>query len=224
RKHIAANLVAAQHTAAILTTFNEIDMSEIMKLRKKYKDAVLKKHGTSIGFVGAYALAAAKALTTYPLVNSMFTGEEIISRDFVDLSIAVATDRGLVVPVIRDVQKLDWIGFEKKLAEVAEKARAGKLSIPEMTGGTFTITNGGVFGSLLATPLLNMPQAAILGMHKIEDRPVVREGQIVIRPMMYVALSYDHRLLDGKEAVEFLVKIKECMENPSLMIDAGKLA
>lgn len=223
RKHIAANLVSAQHTAAILTTFNELDMTEVIKLRKQYKDSANKKHGVNIGMVGLFALATARALKTYPLINATFTGEEIIYRDFVDLSIAVATERGLVVPVLRDVDKMDWITFEKTLAAVADRARQGKLSIPEMTGGTFTITNGGVFGSLLATPLLNMPQSAILGIHKIEERPVVREGQIVIRPMMYVALSYDHRLIDGKEAIEFLVKVKEAIEKPSLIVNEKEL-
>ncbi|OGQ22804.1 MAG: hypothetical protein A3C46_04950 [Deltaproteobacteria bacterium RIFCSPHIGHO2_02_FULL_44_16] len=223
RKQIAQNLVTAQHTAAILTTFNEVDMSAITELRKKYKDSILKKHGVKIGMVGPFAMAAKRALLKYPLVNSTFTGEEIIKRDFIDLSIAVSTEKGLVVPVIKDLQGLDWIGFEKKLTELATKARDGKLSIPEMTGGTFTITNGGVFGSLLATPLLNMPQSAILGLHKIEDRPVALEGKVVVRPMMYIALSYDHRLLDGKDAIEFIVSIKEAIENPSLIIDESIL-
>lgn len=224
RKQIAANLVAAQHTAAILTTFNEIDMSAVVALRKKYKDKIEKKHGIKVGMVGLFALAAAQALKEHPTVNATFTGEDIIWRDFVDLSIAVSTERGLVVPVIRDVQKLNWIGFEKILADTAEKARTGKLSIPEMTGGTFTITNGGVFGSLLATPLLNMPQSAILGLHKIEDRPVAINGKVEVRPMMYVALSYDHRLLDGKESVQFLARIKALMENPSSWINEKDLA
>ena len=198
-------------------------MSAITELRKKYKDSILKKHGVKIGMVGPFAMAAKRALLKYPLVNSTFTGEEIIKRDFIDLSIAVSTEKGLVVPVIKDLQGLDWIGFEKKLTELATKARDGKLSIPEMTGGTFTITNGGVFGSLLATPLLNMPQSAILGLHKIEDRPVALEGKVVVRPMMYIALSYDHRLLDGKDAIEFIVSIKEAIENPSLIIDESIL-
>jgi len=193
-------------------------------LRKKYKDKVLEKHNARIGFMGAFGLACARALKTYPIVNSTFTGEEIIKRDFVDISVAVSTEKGLVAPVIRDVQNMSWIDFDNELAALAAKARDGKLSIPEMTGGTFTITNGGVFGSLISTPLLNMPQTAILGMHTIKNRAVVLDdGSIVARPMMYIALSYDHRLIDGKDAVQFLICVKESLEDPSLIIDEKTL-
>lgn len=218
RQQIAKNLVAAQHTAAILTTFNEVDMTAIMEFRKKNKDAFQAKHGVAPGMVGFFALAAARALKAFPLVNANFTGDEIIYNDFVDLSVAVSTDRGLVVPVLRDLQNLDLVGFEKALAILSEKARTGKLSIPDMTGGTFTISNGGVFGSLLSTPILNMPQSAILGLHKIEKRAIVVDDKIVVRPMMYLALSYDHRIIDGKEAVQFLVSIKESVENLDLIL------
>lgn len=218
RQQIAKNLVAAQHTAAILTTFNEVDMTAVMTFRKKNKDAFQAKHGVAPGMVGFFALAAVRALKAFPLVNANFTGEEIIYNDFVDLSVAVSTERGLVVPVLRDLQNMDLVSFEKALAALSEKARTGKLSIPDMTGGTFTISNGGVFGSLLSTPILNMPQSAILGLHKIEKRAVVVDDQIVIRPMMYLALSYDHRIIDGKEAVQFLVSIKESVENLNLII------
>ncbi|MBI4209092.1 MAG: 2-oxoglutarate dehydrogenase complex dihydrolipoyllysine-residue succinyltransferase [Deltaproteobacteria bacterium] len=223
RKQIAKNLVAAQQIAAILTTFNEVDMSAVMAFRNKYKESFKQRHGVSLGMVGVFAMAAARALKEFPVVNSMFAGEEIISRNFVDLSIAVSTERGLVVPVVRDVQSMNLSDFEKKLHELTEKARGGKLSIPEMTGGTFTVSNGGVFGSLLSTPILNTPQSAILGLHKIEERPVVVNGQIVIRPMMYLALSYDHRLIDGREAVLFLVKVKEGIENIDQMVSEKDL-
>jgi 2-oxoglutarate dehydrogenase E2 component (dihydrolipoamide succinyltransferase) len=223
RRQIAKNLVAAQQIAAILTTFNEVDMSAVVALRNKHKESFKQKHGVSLGMVGVFAIAAARALKEFPVVNSMFAGEEIVSRDFVDISIAVSTERGLVVPVVRDAQSMKLSDFEKKLHELTEKARAGKLSIPEMTGGTFTISNGGVFGSLLSTPILNTPQSAILGLHKIEERPVVVNGQMAIRPMMYLALSYDHRLIDGREAVLFLVKIKEGIENMDQIVDENDL-
>lgn len=223
RRQIAQNLVAAQHTAAILTTFNEADMSQLMAFRKKYKEKLKEKHGVSLGIVGLFALAAVRALKEYPLVNSTFTGEETITRDFVDISVAVSTERGLVVPVMRDVHKMNLIDFEKKLGELSEKAQQGKLSIPEMSGGTFTISNGGVFGSLLSTPILNMPQSAILGLHKTQDRPVAVNGKVEIRPMMYLALSYDHRLIDGRDAVLFLVKIKEGIEDLSLIVNEKDL-
>jgi 2-oxoglutarate dehydrogenase E2 component (dihydrolipoamide succinyltransferase) len=223
RRQIAQNLVAAQHTAAILTTFNEADMSQVMSFRKKYKEKFKEKHGISLGVVGLFALASVRALKEYPLVNSTFTGEEVISRDFVDISIAVSTERGLVVPVMRDVDQMNLVDFEKKLGELSEKAQQARLSIPEMSGGTFTISNGGVFGSLLSTPILNMPQSAILGLHKIQDRPVAVDGKVEIRPMMYMALSYDHRLIDGRDAVLFLVKIKEGIENLSLIVNEKEL-
>lgn len=223
RRQIAENLVMAQRTAAILTTFNEVDMTQVLEFRAKHKDDFKKKHGSSLGMVGFFAKACVRAIKELPLVNSTFTGDEVISRDFVDLSIAVSTERGLVVPVIRDIQKMKLVDFEKKLAELSEKARSKKLSIPEMTGGTFTISNGGVFGSLLSTPILNMPQSGILGLHKTQDRPMAIDGKVVIRPMMYVALSYDHRLIDGREAVQFLVKVKEGIENLSLIVDEKDL-
>ncbi len=217
RKQIAQNLVSAQHTAAILTTFNEVDMSQVLDFRKKNKETWKEKHGLVPGIVSFFALAAMKALKEFPKVNAFFTGEDILYRDFIDISVAVSTDNGLVVPVVRDAQNLDLIGFEKNLLELSEKARAKKLSIPEMTGGTFTISNGGVFGSMLSTPILNMPQSAILGLHKTQDRAIVINGEIVIRPMMYLALSYDHRIIDGREAVLFLVKVKEGIENISTL-------
>ncbi|HKY63348.1 MAG TPA: 2-oxoglutarate dehydrogenase complex dihydrolipoyllysine-residue succinyltransferase [bacterium] len=212
RRTIAQNLVAAQHTAAILTTFNEADMSKVLDFRKKFKDAFKAKHGVGLGMVSLFAMACVKALKEYPLVNSTFTGEDIIYRDFVDMGVAVSTENGLVVPVIRDTDKIGVVGFEKKLDELSKKAKDKKLSIAEMTGGTFTVSNGGVFGSLLSTPILNMPQSGILGLHKIQERPVAIEGQVVIRPMMYLALSYDHRIIDGREAVSFLVRVKEGVE------------
>lgn len=223
RRHIAKNLVAAQHTAAILTTFNEVDMTSVMDFRKKHKEAFKEKYGTGLGMVGFFALACAKALQEFPAVNATFTGEDIIYRKFVDLSVAVSTDRGLVVPVLKDIQDMKISDFEKSLAEISQKAKDKKLSIQEMTGGTFTISNGGVFGSLVSTPILNMPQSAILGLHKIEKRPVVVDDEIVIRPMMYLALSYDHRIIDGREAVLFLVKIKEAIEDLSLIVDENDL-
>ena len=214
RQQIAANLVNAQHAAAIRTTFNEVDMTQIMEYRAKNKDRFKAEHGVSLGMVGFFVVAASRALKEFPLVNAYFDGQNIIYHNYVDLSIAVSTDRGLVVPVVRNVDQMNILGFEKSLAELSQKARDGKLSIPEMTGGTFTISNGGVFGSLLSTPILNMPQTAILGLHKIQQRPMVVEGgKIEARPMMYMALSYDHRIIDGKDAVQFLVKIKEGVEN-----------
>ncbi len=218
RRTIAQNLVNAQHTAAILTTFNEVDMTQVLAFRKKYKEKFQAKHGVGLGMVGIFAKACVRALKAYPLVNSTFTGEDIIYRDFVDLSVAVSTDSGLVVPVIRDADRIGVAEFEKKLDELGRRAKEKKLSIAEMTGGTFTISNGGVFGSLLSTPILNMPQSGILGLHKIQERPVVVEGQIVARPMMYLALSYDHRIIDGREAVSFLVKVKEGIENLELVL------
>lgn len=223
RRTIADNLVAAQHTAAILTTFNEADMSPVMVFRKKYKEAFQAKHGISLGIVGIFGRAVIRAIRSFPMVNATFTGDEIITRDFVDLSIAVSTDTGLVVPVIRDADRMTLAQFEKKLVELSEKAKARKLSIPEMSGGTFTISNGGVFGSLLSTPILNMSQSGILGLHKIQDRPVVVNGEITIRPMMYLALSYDHRLIDGREAVSFLVAIKEGIEKLELIVSEKDL-
>jgi 2-oxoglutarate dehydrogenase E2 component (dihydrolipoamide succinyltransferase) len=223
RRTIAQNLVAAQHTAAILTTFNEADMTQVLAFRKKHKDAFKAKHGVGLGMVSLFAAACVRALKEYKLVNSTFTGEDIIYRDFVDISVAVSTDSGLVVPVIRDADKIGIVGFEKKLDELSKKAKDKKLSIAEMTGGTFTISNGGVFGSLLSTPILNMPQSGILGLHKTQERPMAIDGQVVIRPMMYLALSYDHRIIDGREAVSFLVKVKEGVEKIDELINAQDL-
>lgn len=221
RRQIAQNLVASQQTAATLTTFNEVDMTQLLAFRKKHKDSFKEKHGVALGIVSLFAMASVKALQEFPLVNATYTGEDIIYRDFVDLSIAVSTDRGLVVPVLRDVDKMDLVKFEKGLADLGEKAKNRKLSIPEMTGGTFTISNGGVFGSLLSTPILNMPQSGILGLHKTQDRAVVINGKVEVRPMMYMALSYDHRIIDGKEAVQFLIKVKEGIENIESLSNLG---
>lgn len=218
RRTIAANLVAAQQNAAILTTFNEVDMSGVMAFRSGHKEGFKKKHGVSLGMVGFFAKAVVRAMKEFPLVNATFTGDSIIRRDFVDLSIAISTEEGLVVPVMRNIEKMTLRDFEKNLAELSGKAREKKLSIPEMAGGTFTISNGGVFGSLLSTPILNMPQSGILGLHKIEKRPIVVDDEIAIRPMMYLALSYDHRIIDGKEAVRFLVQVKEGIENLELIV------
>ncbi|MCX7352682.1 MAG: 2-oxoglutarate dehydrogenase complex dihydrolipoyllysine-residue succinyltransferase [Proteobacteria bacterium] len=214
RQRIAERLKDAQNTAAMLTTFNEVDMSAVMQLRTLYKDKFEKSHGVKLGFMSFFVKSCVQALKEQPILNSCIDGQDIITKTYFDIGVAVSTPNGLVVPIIRDADHLSLADVEKTIAEMGQKARDGKLTIEEMTGGTFTITNGGVFGSLLSTPILNPPQSAILGMHKIQDRPVVVNGQIVIRPMMYLALSYDHRLVDGKDAVTFLVTIKECLENP----------
>ncbi|KPJ12630.1 Dihydrolipoyllysine-residue succinyltransferase component of 2-oxoglutarate dehydrogenase complex, mitochondrial [Papilio machaon] len=218
RQRIAQRLKDAQDTNAMLTTFNEIDMSHIMAFRKKYLDAFTKKHGVKLGLMSPFVKAAANALTDQPVVNAVIDGNEIIYRDYVDISVAVATPKGLVVPVIRNVQTMTYSDIELTVAGLAEKARTGKLTIEEMDGGTFTISNGGVFGSLMGTPIINPPQSAILGMHGIFERPIALNGQVVIRPMMYIALTYDHRLIDGREAVLFLRKIKEGVEDPATII------
>lgn len=218
RKRIAQRLVQAQQTAAILTTFNEINMKPVMDLRSKYKDLFLKTHDTKLGFMSFFAKATIEALKRMPVVNASIDGEDIVYHRYFDLGIAVSSPRGLVVPVLRNAELLSMAGIENKIVELGKKAQDGKLSIDEMTGGTFTISNGGVFGSLLSTPILNPPQTGILGMHKIEQRPVVENGEIVIRPMMYVALSYDHRIIDGAESVRFLVTIKELLEDPARLI------
>lgn len=218
RQVIAQRLVAASQEAAMLTTFNEVDMTAVMDLRSKYQEEFLKKHGIKLGFMSFFAKASVSALKAFPLVNSYIDGNDIVERHYYDLSVAVSTDKGLMVPVIRDCDKLSFADIEKTLEIYAKKAREGKITVDELKGGGFTITNGGVFGSLLSTPFLNLPQCAILGMHKIEKRPVVVDDQIVIRPMMYLALSYDHRLIDGKEAVSFLVHIKNMIENPSRLL------
>ncbi|KIL64169.1 hypothetical protein M378DRAFT_163651 [Amanita muscaria Koide BX008] len=221
RLRIAERLKQSQNAAASLTTFNEIDMSSLMDMRKKYKDSVLKEHDVKLGFMGAFAKACSLALREIPAANAYIEGDEIVYHDFVDLSVAVATPKGLVTPVIRNAENLGFIDIEKEITSLGKKARDGKLSLEDMTGGTFTISNGGVFGSLYGTPIINLPQAAVLGMHAIKDKPVVVDGQIVIRPIMVVALTYDHRLLDGREAVTFLVRVKEYIEDPRKMLLAN---
>lgn len=214
RSKIAERLVQVQHEAAILTTFNEVDMTAVMALRSKNKDSFKAKHGVSLGFMSFFSRAAVEALKLIPDVNASTDGRDIIYHDYIDLGIAVGSERGLVVPVVRAAQTLGVVEIEKKIAELALKARDGKLSIADMSGGTFTISNGGVYGSLMSTPILNPPQSAILGMHKIQDRPMAINGKVEVRPMMYLALSYDHRLIDGKGAVTFLVHLKDFLENP----------
>lgn len=218
RKRIAANLVEAQQTAAILTTFNEVDLTEVMALRKSYKEPFEKKHGVGLGFMSFFAKATTAALQEFERVNARLDGEEVVYHDYVNMGIAVSTERGLTVPVIRDVQNLSFARIESEIKRVATAARDGKLGLNEMSGGTFTITNGGVFGSLLSTPILNPPQSGILGMHTIQERPMAVNGEVKIRPMMYIALSYDHRLVDGRESVSFLVRIKQLLENPARLM------
>jgi 2-oxoglutarate dehydrogenase E2 component (dihydrolipoamide succinyltransferase) len=215
RRVVAKRLVEAQHNAAMLTTFNEIDMSYVMRLRKQYKERFKETHGIGLGFMSFFTKAVVEALKACPDINAYIDDEDIVYRNYYDVSVAVSTPKGLVVPVVRDCDQLSFAGVEAAIVDYAIRGRDGKLSADDMQGGGFTITNGGVFGSLISTPILNPPQSAILGMHKIEERPVVVNGEIVIRPMMYVALSYDHRIVDGKEAVTFLVKIKECIEDPA---------
>ena len=214
RRKVAERLVEAKNTTAMLTTFNEVDMSPIFALRKQYKETFKEKHGVSLGFMSFFSLAVVRALQEYPSVNSMIDGKEMLSYDFVDISIAVSGPKGLMVPVIRNAEKLTFKGIEQEVKRLAIRARDGKITVDEMTGGTFTISNGGVFGSMLSTPIINPPQSGILGMHNIIERPVVADGEIVARPMMYVALSYDHRIIDGRESVGFLVAVKEALENP----------
>jgi 2-oxoglutarate dehydrogenase E2 component (dihydrolipoamide succinyltransferase) len=218
RKTISRRLVEAKNTTAMLTTFNEVDMTEIMALRAKYKDAFKEKHGVGLGFMSFFTKACALALGEWPSVNAYIDGENILFHNYVDISIAVSAPKGLVVPVIRNAESLSMAEIEATVVALAGKARESKLTIEEMTGGTFTITNGGVFGSLLSTPIINIPQSAILGMHKIQDRPMAINGKVEIRPMMYLALSYDHRIIDGRESVGFLVRVKELLENPMLLL------
>ncbi|KAI0262528.1 hypothetical protein BC834DRAFT_828566 [Gloeopeniophorella convolvens] len=218
RLRIAERLKESQNTAAFLTTFNEIDMSSLIEMRKRYKENVLKTHEVKLGFMSAFARASALALKEIPAANASIEGDEIVYRDYVDLSVAVATPKGLVTPVVRNAESLSFIEFERELASLGKKARDGKLTLEDMAGGSFTISNGGVFGSLYGTPIINLPQSAVLGMHATNDRPVVVDGQIVIRPIMVVALTYDHRLLDGREAVTFLVRVKEYIEDPRKML------
>ncbi|HMX80371.1 MAG TPA: 2-oxoglutarate dehydrogenase complex dihydrolipoyllysine-residue succinyltransferase [Ferruginibacter sp.] len=218
RRTISRRLVEAKNTTAMLTTFNEVDMSAIMAIRTKYKDKFKELHGVNLGFMSFFTKACTYALMEWPAVNAYIDGDQIIYHDYCDISIAVSAPKGLVVPVIRNAESLSMAGIEAKVVELATKAKENKLAIEEMTGGTFTITNGGVFGSLMSTPIINIPQSAILGMHKIQDRPMAINGQVVIRPMMYLALSYDHRIIDGRESVGFLVRVKELLENPELLL------
>jgi len=199
----------------MLTTFNEVDLHNLTELRNEYKDLFFKKHGVKLGFMSPFVAASARALQEQPMVNATIDGDDIVHRDYVDISIAVSAPKGLVVPVLRDVHTMSWAGIEREIASLGGKARDGALTVEDMTGGTFSITNGGVFGSLLSTPIINPPQSAILGMHGIFQRPVAVKGQVVIRPMMYIALTYDHRLIDGREAVTFLKRVKELVENPA---------
>lgn len=220
RKTVASRLKDAQNTTAMLTTFNEINMGNLVELRKTYGDAFLKKHNLKLGFMSAFLKASASALQDQPVINAVIENNEIVYRDYVDISVAVATPKGLVVPVLRNVEQMGYADIEKEIASLGDRAKNNKLAIEDMQGGTFTISNGGVFGSLFGTPIINLPQSSILGMHGIFDRPVVEKGQIVIRPMMYVALTYDHRLIDGREAVTFLRKIKTAVEDPrTLLLD-----
>jgi 2-oxoglutarate dehydrogenase E2 component (dihydrolipoamide succinyltransferase) len=218
RQRIAERLVQAQSTQALLTTFNEVDLKAVMDLRAKYKDRFEKDHGVKLGFMSFFAKAAIEALKKYPVVNASVDGTDIVYHEYYDIGVAVSTDRGLMVPVVRDADLKSFADLEKEIGAYAVRARDGKISIEELTGGTFSITNGGVFGSLLSTPIVNAPQSAILGMHKIQERPMVVDGQIVARPMMYLALTYDHRIIDGREAVQFLVTMKDCLEDPGRML------
>src|SRR5215207_7633903 len=218
RRTIARRLVESKNTTAMLTTFNEVDMSRIMEIRTRYKEKFKEIHGVGLGFMSFFAKACSIALAEWPPVNAYIDGDSLIYHDYCDISIAVSTPRGLTVPVIRNVESLGMAEIEKKVIEVAGKARDNKLTMEELQGGTFTITNGGVFGSLMSTPIINLPQSAILGMHKIQERPVALNGQVVIKPMMYVALSYDHRIIDGRESVSFLVRVKELLENPEQLL------
>ncbi|MGD1947423.1 MAG: 2-oxoglutarate dehydrogenase complex dihydrolipoyllysine-residue succinyltransferase [Croceivirga sp.] len=218
RRKVAERLVSAKNETAMLTTFNEVDMSPIFELRKQYKEQFKTKHGVGLGFMSFFTLACVRALKEYPAVNSMIDGKEMISYDFCDISIAVSGPKGLMVPVIRNAENLTFRGVEAEVKRLAIRARDGQITVDEMTGGTFTISNGGVFGSMLSTPIINPPQSAILGMHNIVERPIVRDGAIAIAPIMYVALSYDHRIIDGKESVGFLVAVKEALENPEELL------
>jgi 2-oxoglutarate dehydrogenase E2 component (dihydrolipoamide succinyltransferase) len=218
RKRIAERLKEAQNTAAMLTTFNEADMGAVMALRTRYQDSFSKRHGIKLGFMSFFVKASIEALKAFPAVNAEIDGDDIVYKHYYDIGVAVSTDAGLVVPVLRDADAMGLADIEKAIADLGRRAREGKLAMDELTGGTFSITNGGIFGSLLSTPILNPPQSGILGMHKIQERPMVLAGKIEPRPMMYLALSYDHRIVDGREAVSFLVRIKECIEAPERML------
>ena len=218
RARIAERMVDAQATAAMLTSFNEVDLHEVIRLRKQYREGFEKQYGVRVGFMSFFVKAAVEALRTFPAVNASVEGSDIVYHDYHDIGIAVSTDRGLLVPVLRNAGSMSFAEIEKSIVDYATRARDGQITIEELTGGTFTITNGGVFGSLMSTPIINPPQSAILGMHKIQERPMVVDGEIRIRPMMYIALTYDHRIIDGREAVQFLVKIKECLEDPARLL------
>jgi 2-oxoglutarate dehydrogenase E2 component (dihydrolipoamide succinyltransferase) len=218
RARIAERLLDAQHSAAMLTTFNEVDLTEVMALRNRYKDQFEKQHGVRLGFMSFFAKAVTEALKKFPVVNASVEGTDVIYHNYYDIGIAVSTERGLMVPVLRDVDQMGFAEFETELGAIAKKAQDGSISMEELTGGTFTITNGGVFGSMMSTPILNQPQSAILGMHTIQQRPMVIDGEIVARPMMYVALTYDHRIIDGKDSVQFLVAVKQLLEDPSRLL------
>src|SRR6185437_2465692 len=218
RARIAERMVQAQTTQALLTSFNEVDLKAVNELRARYKDAFEKQHGVKLGFMSFFAKACVEALKKFPAVNASVDGADIVYHEYFDIGVAVSTDRGLIVPILRDADALSFADIEKSIGNFAARARAGTITMEELTGGTFTITNGGVFGSLLSTPIVNSPQSAILGMHKIQDRAVVIDGQVVVRPMMYIALTYDHRLIDGREAVLFLVTVKQCLEDPARMV------
>jgi 2-oxoglutarate dehydrogenase E2 component (dihydrolipoamide succinyltransferase) len=218
RARIAERMVQAQATQALLTSFNEVDLKAVNDLRARYKEPFEKQHGVKLGFMSFFTKACVEALRKFPSVNASVDGNDIVYHEYFDIGVAVSTDRGLIVPILRDADLLSFADIEKSIANFATRARTGSITIEELTGGTFTITNGGVFGSLLSTPIVNSPQSAILGMHKIQDRPVVIDGEVVVRPMMYVALTYDHRLIDGREAVQFLVTVKQCLEDPARMV------
>jgi 2-oxoglutarate dehydrogenase E2 component (dihydrolipoamide succinyltransferase) len=218
RARIAERMVQAQSTQALLTSFNEVDLKAVNELRARYKGDFEKQHGVKLGFMSFFTKACVEALKKFPAVNASVDGNDIVYHEYFDVGVAVSTDRGLIVPVLRDADQLSFADIEKSIGNFATRARAGSITMEELTGGTFTITNGGVFGSLLSTPIVNSPQSAILGMHKIQDRPVVVDGQIVVRPMMYIALTYDHRIIDGREAVQFLVTVKQCLEDPARMV------
>ena len=218
RARIAERMVEAQHTAAMLTTFNEVDLTKVISLRKRYRDSFEKEHGVRLGYMSFFAKASVEALKKFPVVNASIEGNDIVYHDYFDIGIAVSSDRGLLVPVLRDVDKLSFAQIESDIAELGKKAREGTMSMDDLTGGTFTITNGGIFGSMLSTPILNPPQSAILGMHAIQERPMVIEGDVVVRPMMYLALTYDHRIIDGREAVQFLVSVKNSLEDPGRLL------
>jgi 2-oxoglutarate dehydrogenase E2 component (dihydrolipoamide succinyltransferase) len=218
RARIAERMVQAQATQALLTSFNEVDLKAVNELRSRYKDQFEKQYGVKLGFMSFFTKACVEALRKFPSVNASVDGNDIVYHEYFDVGVAVSTDRGLIVPVLRDADQLSFADIEKSIGNFAAGARAGSITIEELTGGTFTITNGGVFGSLLSTPIVNSPQSAILGMHKVQDRPVVVDGQVVVRPMMYIALTYDHRIIDGREAVQFLVTVKQCLEDPARMV------